>query len=74
MTQYVVATTSRSTIEAETHGSILHAISLPPRRGSRTGHTYIAACGAQVARIHDGRLWHWGLKRACRHCRHATGA
>lgn len=70
MTQYVVAITSRGTRETARE----HAISLPPRRYSRTGKTYVAACGAQVSKIFDGELFHWGLKRACPNCRSVTGA
>lgn len=59
---YVVAITARPE-------SMLHAISLPPRRYSRTGKTYVAACGAQVRTVYDGTPFDIHAGRACRECR-----
>lgn len=70
MSQWVVAITARSTLA----DGLQHAISLPPQRYSRTGKTYVAMCGAQVARIYDGTLWDRLHPRACRNCKQVLDA
>lgn len=53
-------------------GPLLHAIAEPPPRFSRTGKTFRALCGAQVATILDGTPFQGGHPRACPKCRRAS--
>jgi hypothetical protein len=47
---------------------LLHASPFPPVKATRTGTTMVAACGARVSIVYDGRPFDRDPGRKCRRC------